>query len=118
MLNLVDNAIKFTPAGGRVTISLRATASEAVITVADTGIGIAPEEQQAIFDRFYRVEHARSKRGSGLGLSISSWIAAAHAGRIDVESRPGRGSTFTVHLPGPVTCETRPPREVIGHPAE
>ena len=98
--------------------SLHASPDEAVIQVADTGIGIAPEEQQAIFDRFYRVEHARSRRGSGLGLSISSWIAAAHGGSIDVESQPGSGSTFTVHLPGPVALETGPLQEVISRPAE
>jgi len=118
VLNLVDNAVKFTPAGGHVTISLHASPDEAVIQVADTGIGIAPEEQQAIFDRFYRVEHARSRRGSGLGLSISSWIAAAHGGSIDVESQPGSGSTFTVHLPGPVALETGPLEGVISRPAE
>jgi signal transduction histidine kinase len=118
VLNLVDNAVKFTPTGGHVTISLRASPAGAVIGVADTGIGIALEEQQAIFDRFYRVDHARAKRGSGLGLSISSWIAAAHGGHIEVESRPGAGSTFTVHLPGPVSLEASPAPEVISRPAE
>lgn len=99
VLNLVDNAIKFTPEGGDVTVRLVREGQLARIDVIDSGIGIPQEEQQSIFDRFYRVETSRSKRGSGLGLSICSWIAAAHNGRIGVSSRPGGGSTFSVWLP-------------------
>ncbi|MBV9280793.1 MAG: HAMP domain-containing histidine kinase, partial [Chloroflexi bacterium] len=118
-LNLVDNAIKFTPAGGRITIALHTRPEEVLIGVSDTGVGIPSEEQAAIFDRFYRVEQARSTRGSGLGLSICAWIAAAHGGRIELDSEPGRGSTFTVHLPRPeVQPHRRPRRKLIGHAVE
>jgi signal transduction histidine kinase len=99
VLNLVDNAIKFTPPGGTVIIGLAPEAGGAEIRVTDTGIGIPEEEQVSIFRAFYRVDGARRKRGSGLGLAISAWIVAAHNGRIEVKSEPGKGSTFVVHLP-------------------
>jgi signal transduction histidine kinase len=99
-LNLIDNAVKFTPPGGVVTIAAARDERGARISVSDTGTGIPLEEQEAIFRRFYRLEESRSQRGSGLGLSISAWIVAAHQGTIDIESEPGRGTTFTVHLPG------------------
>jgi len=99
LLNLLDNAVKFTPKGGVVTLSLRTERTVARIEVADTGVGIPREEQEAIFQRFYRVEEARSKRGSGLGLAICSWIVSVHDGSIEVRSEPGKGSTFTVRLP-------------------
>jgi len=99
LLNLLDNAVKFTPKGGTVSLSLRAERSVARIEVSDSGVGIPPEEQEAIFQRFYRVEEARSKRGSGLGLAICSWIVLVHNGSIDVRSEPDKGSTFTVRLP-------------------
>ncbi|MDO8616784.1 MAG: ATP-binding protein [Dehalococcoidia bacterium] len=101
MLNLLDNAIKYTPSGGEVTVGW-ATESDAVsLKVRDTGIGIDREDIPHIFDRFYRVDKARSRAagGAGLGLSISLWIAEAHGGSIVVESQPGKGSTFTVRLP-------------------
>jgi len=100
LLNLVDNAVKFTPAGGTITMSLYAEPEGARLEVCDTGIGIPPEEQEAIFRRFYRVEHARSKRGSGLGLAICEWIVTAHCGRLELQSEPGKGTTFAIHLPG------------------
>jgi len=101
MLNLVDNAIKYTPKGGRVTLGLRRAQGQAVLTVSDTGIGIPPEDLPHIFERFYRVDKARSRAagGVGLGLSIVKWIVQAHGGRIDVHSEPGQGTTFTVWLP-------------------
>jgi signal transduction histidine kinase len=99
LLNLVDNAVKFTPAGGSVTLSLRAERGGALLEVADSGVGIPPEAQRSIFERFYRVEEARSTRGSGLGLAICAWIVAAHGGTISVRSQPGKGSTFSVSLP-------------------
>jgi two-component system, OmpR family, sensor kinase len=102
-LNLLDNAIKFTPEGGAVTMSLRRRGNEAVIRVTDTGVGIPPQEQEAIFRRFYRVEAARSTRGSGLGLAICASIVEAHGGTIGVTGKPGQGSTFTVRLPILVT---------------
>jgi len=100
-LNLVDNAIKYTPAGGEVALSLRRDGSEATVEVADTGIGLSPEEQAQIFTRFYRAAKARSQSGggAGLGLCIAQSIAAAHGGKIEVKSHPGQGSTFTVIMP-------------------
>jgi signal transduction histidine kinase len=97
----VDNGLKYTPAGGRVTLTLQRDGEWAALRVADTGIGLAPEEQERIFQRFYRTPEAvaQGKEGSGLGLCIARSIAEAHGGRIHVESTPGRGSTFTVFLP-------------------
>ncbi len=98
---LVSNAVQYTDAGGSITISSIVRNGEARIAIADSGIGIAPEHLQQIFERFYRVDEARSrvKGGSGLGLAIAKWIAGAHKGTIAVESSPGNGSVFTVKLP-------------------
>ncbi len=100
-LNLVDNAVKYSRPGGTVTLSLRADHGTAVVAVQDEGIGIRPEALARIFDRFYRTEEARAhtKQGTGLGLSICAWIAEVHHGRIEVQSTPGKGSTFLVTLP-------------------
>ncbi len=100
-LNLLDNAIKYTPDGGSVVMSVEQHNGSAVFRVEDTGVGIPKEEQAKIFDRFYRVDKARSRElgGSGLGLSIAKWIAGLHRGTITVESETNRGSIFTVHLP-------------------
>ena len=99
--NLVDNAIKYTPPGGRVEVTGGMEGSEIVIEIADTGIGIPEGKLSRIFERFYRVDKARSKAtgGTGLGLSIVRHVAENHGGRVTVESTPGEGSTFTVHLP-------------------
>ncbi|MDZ4687137.1 MAG: ATP-binding protein [Planctomycetaceae bacterium] len=103
--NLIDNAIKFTPAGGRVTVNLERDRAlrTATLTIADTGIGIAPDELPRIFERFYQVDKARARigapRGNGLGLSICRAILAAHHGTIDVSSELGRGTTFRISLP-------------------
>ncbi len=101
LLNLVDNAVKYTLPDGRVTISLQPSGGWASIRVEDTGMGIPPEDQARIFQRFYRSAEARSRGegGVGLGLCIARSIAEAHGGRIEVESATGRGSTFTVLLP-------------------
>ena len=96
--NLLDNALKYTPAGGRVWVRLRREGERAVLEVQDTGIGIEPRDQARIFERFYRVDKARSRDlgGTGLGLSIVKHIMLAHDGQVAVESRLGEGSTFRV----------------------
>jgi heavy metal sensor kinase len=101
ILNLLDNAVKYTPEGGDVCLSLKRQNGHARIVVRDTGIGIPIAEQKQVFDRFYRVDKARSRAlgGAGLGLSIAQWIVEAHGGKIGLESTPGKGSSFTVQLP-------------------
>jgi heavy metal sensor kinase len=101
LLNLATNAIKYTPEGGEMTISLERDDGRVRLRVTDNGIGIAPEDQPHIFDRFFRVDKARSREagGSGLGLSICKWIVEAHGGEISVESEVEKGSVFTVTLP-------------------
>lgn len=100
LLNLLDNAIKFTPHGGRIVVGVSRIGEVARLVVEDTGIGISPEAMPRIFDRFFRADPARSSAdGVGLGLSLAKWIVDRHHGRIDVESQRGSGSTFTIHLP-------------------
>lgn len=104
LLNLTNNAIKATQAGGKVTITLRSSSTDAIIRVMDTGIGIAPADQQRIFDRFFRIERSRTRSrlyggGTGLGLAIALTIIRAHGGGIDLESELNKGSTFTVKIP-------------------
>src|SRR5579864_1013931 len=100
VLNLLENAIRYTPEGGRVQISVEDSARELRIQVADTGIGIPPETATHVFERFYRGDQARSRQngGFGLGLSIVKWIAESHNGSVELSSEPGQGSTFTVLL--------------------
>jgi len=100
-LILVDNAIRYTPAGGSVALSLRTRATWAVFAVADTGIGIDPEDLHHVFERFYRSERARQMDpgGTGLGLAIARWIADSHGGELGLSSTPGRGTTATIRLP-------------------
>lgn len=98
--NLIENAIKYTPAGGQVTVELEERSGSVVLVVSDTGVGIPPREQPHIFDKFYRGEGiAEDVPGTGLGLSIVKSIVETHAGRIWVDSKPGKGTTFTVVLP-------------------
>lgn len=101
VLNLLDNAVKYTPEGGEVRVELAGQNGHVQVVVRDTGIGIAEKDQPHVFDRFYRVDKARSRAqgGAGLGLSIAHWIVEAHGGTITVESYPGKGSAFTVKLP-------------------
>jgi heavy metal sensor kinase len=105
LLILIDNALKYTPAGGRCEVALTRTADLAYITVTDTGIGIAEGELDTIFERFRRADRARSREtpGAGLGLAIARWITQMHGGAITAESRVGCGSVFRVQLP---TVET------------
>ena len=102
-LNLIDNAIKYTQPHGLVTLSLIKDADNAVIMIKDNGIGIPRKDQSKIFERFFRVErnsgNVENTSGSGLGLPIAKWIAEAHNGSIEVKSKEGKGSTFTVRLP-------------------
>jgi two-component system OmpR family sensor kinase len=99
LLILLDNAFKYTPPGGRVTVATEADAQHVLVHVADTGIGISPEDLPRIFDRFYRADRARSTKGTGLGLSIARWIAREHGGDLWVASELGKGSVFTLRLP-------------------
>jgi signal transduction histidine kinase len=103
LLNLLTNAVKYTPSGGNVSVELTHENGSVTLAVRDSGVGIAPGDLPHIFDRFWRADSARTRTGgrpgAGLGLAISKWIAEAHGGRIDVTSRPGRGTTFTVTLP-------------------
>jgi two-component system phosphate regulon sensor histidine kinase PhoR len=99
--NLLDNALRYTPAKGSVCVRLDATESRALLQVADTGEGIPARELPRVFERFYRVDKARARRtgGTGLGLAIVRHVAEAHGGTVRVDSELGRGSTFTVSLP-------------------
>ena len=103
IVNLVGNAINYTPVGGEISIGLAKTAGRAQLTITDTGPGIPPEDLPHIFERFYRGEKARTRqrdgKGFGLGLSIAYWIVRNHGGRIEVNSTVGQGSTFCVWLP-------------------
>ena len=104
---VIDNAVKYTPAGGRVSVKLAAADAAAVVTVTDTGVGIGPEDLPHIFERFYRADKARSRAegGAGLGLSIAEWIAAAHGATISCHSNLGAGSTFKIRFPLAGTTE-------------
>lgn len=107
MYNLVENAVKYTPEGGHIHVAVFRTGKQAVFAVTDDGPGIPAEDQPHIFDRFYRVDKARSREtgGTGLGLSIVKQIVALHHGTVTVESQEGTGSTFRVELPMEVKGE-------------
>ncbi len=108
LLNLADNAIKYTPNGGVITLGLEKVEGWVKITVSDSGIGISAEDQSFVFDRFYRTDKARSRQlgGSGLGLSIVQWMAYAHQGKVTVSSELQKGSTFTLWLPSYIHDES------------
>lgn len=101
MYNLIDNAIKYTPDGGKIRISLELSGRDALLKVSDTGVGIPKNDLHHVFDRFYRVDKARSREtgGTGLGLSIVQQIVRLHGGSIDVQSEVGKGTTFIIELP-------------------
>ena len=126
LLNLVDNAAKYggsdagnegDEAGGEVWVKLARVPGGVALSVRDRGSGISPEDQKRIFERFYRADNARVRnvRGSGIGLSLVKHIAESHGGRVDVESAPGRGSTFTVFVPAaPLVMPTPSPEVATG----
>jgi signal transduction histidine kinase len=99
-LNLLDNAMKYTPFGGKVNLWAKLQKGNVIIGISDTGVGIPPEHLPHLFERFYRVEKDRSSRtgGTGLGLAIAKEIIRLHGGKIKVKSEVNRGTTFTVHL--------------------
>jgi heavy metal sensor kinase len=101
VVNLLDNALTYTPRGGLVTLEVGARGDEALVSVRDTGVGIAPEHVPHIFERFYRADPARTPAsgGAGLGLAIVDWVVRAHGGQIEVSSEPGSGTTFTMSFP-------------------
>ncbi|MGH7622927.1 MAG: sensor histidine kinase, partial [Gemmatimonadaceae bacterium] len=99
LANLVANAIRFTPAGGSITVSATPADDDVAISVEDTGIGIPPGEQRRVFERFYKADRGRGESGVGLGLAIVKHTVLAHEGSVSVESRPGRGAKFTMRLP-------------------
>ncbi len=99
LANLVHNAVRFTPAGGVIRLSARGDDGHVIIEVADTGAGIREEDLPRIFERFYKADRGRASPGTGLGLAIVKHIAFAHGGTVSVASKPGQGSTFTLHLP-------------------
>lgn len=118
VMNLLTNAVKYTPAGGRVRLWLERDDGRVRFGVSDSGIGIAPGDLPHIFDRFWRADSARTRTGErpgvGLGLAICKWIAEAHGGTIEVQSRPGRGTTFSVTLPA-APGEPAPPAPPAPH---
>ncbi len=99
VVNLVQNAIKFTPAGGKVDVTARAKAGGVEVTVSDTGAGIFPEDIGRVFERFYKADRARESGGTGLGLAVAKHTVEAHGGTIEVRSEPGKGAAFTFTLP-------------------
>lgn len=101
LLNLLSNAAKFTPDGGRIDVAARRRDGSVTIAVHDTGIGIAPEDQATVFEEFRQVgrSHAAQQEGTGLGLALTRKFVELHGGRIWLESEPGKGSTFTFTLP-------------------
>jgi two-component system phosphate regulon sensor histidine kinase PhoR len=99
VINLIHNALKFTPAGGRVRVWVEPAGDGVAIHVADNGAGIAPDDQPRVFERFYKADRARSGGGSGLGLAIVKHVAQAHGGSVSLRSAPGEGSDFAILLP-------------------
>jgi two-component system sensor histidine kinase VicK len=101
--NLIGNALKYTPEGGKATVSVEVREGRLVVDVADTGIGIGPDDIGRVFDKFYRAKDARVGKiqGTGLGLTLAREVARLHGGDIEVESQLDKGSTFTLTLPAP-----------------
>jgi signal transduction histidine kinase len=108
---LLDNALKYTPSPGKVTLSAEEKNGRVVVSVEDTGMGIAPEDQLRVFERFYQVDKARSRKlgGAGLGLAIAQWIIQLHQGSIAMKSEMGRGSIFRVEIPATTPAVVKHP---------
>ena len=113
LFNLLSNAVKFTPAGGTITLAARTDASQAIISVRDTGVGITREDQARIFEDFYQLGPGMAQEGTGLGLALTKRLVDLHGGELTLESAPGAGSTFTVRLPLR-RMEARPAPELAG----
>jgi len=113
-LILLDNALKYTPAQGKISVSLTQDAQQVILAVTDTGAGIPAEDLPLIWERFYKVDkaHTRENHGTGLGLSIARQIVEAHGGTSDAASTVGQGTTFTVRLPSTPDSSTSGPREI------
>jgi signal transduction histidine kinase len=109
LINLLDNAIRYTPPGGKVSAKLEADPARVLIRVSDTGVGIPPEAAPHVFERFYRADKSRSRQdgGFGLGLAIVKWIAESHNGSVELTRNPAPGTTFTVTLPRCSGASTR-----------
>jgi signal transduction histidine kinase len=109
LTNLLSNALKYTPSGGSVHVSLETRPNGVMLDVADTGAGIDQDHLPHIFDRFYRAPAtSRHEKGLGLGLSFVAWIVQAHKGRIDVDSKPGQGTRFRIFLPAAAAPKPQP----------
>jgi signal transduction histidine kinase len=113
LANLLDNALKYTPSGGKVKISAHSEVDGVVIVCQDSGIGISEEDAPKIWDRLYRADKSRSQRGLGLGLSLVRAFVNAHGGRAEVQSTPGQGSNFIVYLPTPAQPVSSPVLEPL-----
>jgi signal transduction histidine kinase len=108
--NLIDNAIKYTDAGGRVEVDVLAAGGNAVLRVTDTGVGIAPEDRERVWERLFRADPSRGERGLGIGLSLVKAVVEAHGGNVTLESSLGKGSTFEIRLPlAPIGASSRRP---------
>jgi len=99
LVNLIHNAIKFTPPGGRIAVSAKAEGDKLVVSVSDTGVGIPEDDLPRVFERFYKADKARAGGGTGLGLAIAKHVVEAHGGKIWVDSAEGRGATFSFSIP-------------------
>jgi two-component system phosphate regulon sensor histidine kinase PhoR len=99
LVNLIHNAIKFTPPGGEVEVNAYQESEFIIYSIKDNGKGIPPKDLERIFERFYKTDRSRSEKGTGLGLSISRHLVEAHNGKIWAESQPGQGSTFYFRIP-------------------